>query len=204
VLDVLGRCAKIGAMRCVIYLARHGETDWNRDGRWQGWADVPLNVMGESQARALAERLRNRGISRVVASDLTRARQTAEIVAQALLLSPTAIDPELRERGFGLFEGLTRDECASRHPDHWAIYRADATLPPGAEPAELVIERMCRAVRRASSDPGTALIVTHGSALRAFVRAVTGSTLGPLPNGALLRATALAGTFVEVTPIDVA
>jgi broad specificity phosphatase PhoE len=190
-------------MRRTIYLARHGETNWNRDGRWQGWSDVPLNETGEAQALLLAERLRESGIARVVASDLSRARQTAEIVARTLALSPVDVDPDLRERGFGVFEGLTREECEARHPDHWSSYRADSTLPPGAEPYDIVTERMCRALRRAAAaEVETVLVVTHGSALRAFVRAVTGTLPAPLPNVALFRAIALAGNFVDVGLIE--
>jgi broad specificity phosphatase PhoE len=190
-------------MRRTIYLARHGETSWNLAGRWQGWSDVPLNATGESQALVLGERLKSRGIARVVASSLSRARQTAEIVARVLSIAPVALDPDLRERGFGLFEGLTREECASRHPDHWKSYTDAATLPPGAEPFDRVTERMCSAVRRAvDAGEGSLLVVTHGSALRAFVRAVTGSMPAPVPNGALFRATVLADAFVDAEPVD--
>src|SRR5437868_4346988 len=94
-------------MRRVVYLARHGETDWNRAGRWQGWTDVPLNPTGEAQALALAEKLRDRTIARIVSSHLARARRTAEIVAGALSVTDIATDADLKERGFGLFEGLT-------------------------------------------------------------------------------------------------
>src|SRR5260370_39864768 len=125
-------------MRRVVYLARQGETDWNRVGRWQGWTDVPLNPTGEAQALALADKLRGRDIARIVASHLARARRTAEIVAGALSVSEIGIDAELKERGFGLFEGLTREECETRSPDEWSSYRASASLPPGSEPQDVV------------------------------------------------------------------
>src|SRR6185503_10489508 len=150
---------------------RHGETDWNRAGRWQGWTDIPLNSTGEAQASALADSLRGLGVARVVASDLSRARRTVEIVASALAVAEVHLDAELRERGFGLFEGLTREECAERYPDEWKSYRVDAVLPPGTEPHDVVRDRMRRAVRRAAdhapTDAGAILVVTHGSALRA-------------------------------------
>ena len=185
-------------MRRTIYLARHGETSWNLAGRWQGWTDVPLNATGEAQALVLADRLREHGVARIVASSLSRARQTAEIVARVLAIASVGLDPDLRERGFGLFEGLTREECESQHPDHWKSYTADAALPPGAEPYDQVTERMCRAVKRAVDlGEGTLLVVTHGSALRAFVRAVAGAMSAPLPNGALVRATAVGDAFVD-------
>jgi broad specificity phosphatase PhoE len=194
------------SMRRIVYLARHGETDWNRAGRWQGWTDIPLNETGESQAAVLAHALRERGIVRVVASDLSRARRTAEIVASTLELAiDVELDAGLRERGFGLFEGLTREECAERYPDAWNSYRADAVLPPGTEPHDVVKERMRRAVRRAvelgSSEDGAILVVTHGSALRTFVHEATGTMPPPLSNCAVFRATALVHAFIEIERI---
>jgi len=192
-------------MRRLIYLARHGETSWNREGRWQGWTDIPLNDAGEAQAFALAEQLRGLGVSRIVTSSLCRARRTAEIVAEALSVAALEIDPDLRERGFGLFEGLTREECEAHHPLEWSSYRADTKLPPGAEPFEMVTDRMFRAVRRAADgqltmngETGAVLVVSHGSAIRAFVRQVTGQMPPPLVNTALFRAVALADGFEQV------
>ena len=194
-------------MRRVVYLARHGETDWNRAGRWQGWTDVPLNPTGEAQALALAERLRDRAIARIVASHLARARRTAEIVAGALSVSDIDIDADLKERGFGLFEGLTREECETKYPDAWSGYRASASLPPGSEPHDVVTGRMRRAVRRSTESEttgdGAILVVTHGSALRAFILAATGVMPGPLSNCVLYRATVGADAFLDVEQVDV-
>src|SRR5882724_3295866 len=168
-----------------LYLARHGETSWNHARRWQGWTDVALNEAGEAQASLLAGRVIGLGVGRLVASDLTSAKQTAEIVARALALGPVEVDADLRERGFGLFEGLTPEECEERYPNEWQRYRADGSLPPGAEPYDEVTTRMHRAVRRAVDlEPavdGAVLIVTHGSALRAFLKIATGVVLPPLP-----------------------
>jgi len=85
-----------------IFLARHGETEWNRVGRWQGSTDIPLSEVGRDQALALAERLRGRGITEAHASDLSRARETAEIVAAALGVAPVRLDARFRERSFWL------------------------------------------------------------------------------------------------------
>jgi probable phosphoglycerate mutase len=141
-----------------IYLARHGETDWNAAGRWQGHTDVPLNVTGVAQALALARRLHALGVSiaSVVASDLTRARATAETVARSLDLELAYTDPDLRERRFGVFEGLTRAEVLERYPAEWAVYAADPrTAPPGGEPQEALVARvraaLLRVAERASS-----------------------------------------------------
>jgi probable phosphoglycerate mutase len=192
-------------MRRVIYLARHGETDWNLAGRWQGWTDVPLNPTGEAQALALAEKLRGRDIARIVASHLARARRTAEIVAGALSVPDIGIDADLKERGFGLFEGLTREECETKYPDAWSSYRASACLPPGSEPQDVVTGRMRRAVRRATEGEargdGAILVVTHGSALRAFILAATGLMPGPLSNCILFRATVSVDAFLDVEQV---
>src|SRR5215211_8136133 len=98
-----------------ILLARHGETDWNREGRFQGWADPPLNDAGRAQAQALAERLREMPFDAVYASDLRRAFETAEIVAASHGV-PVTPDPGLREVDIGSWSGLTRAEIEERFP----------------------------------------------------------------------------------------
>src|SRR5262245_65615545 len=99
-----------------LLLTRHGETDWNREHRVQGHTDVPLNENGREQARALAERLVDVPLAAIYASDLARARETAEIVARRLGLG-VVLDPGLREKNFGSWEGLTDVEIAERFPD---------------------------------------------------------------------------------------
>jgi len=89
----------------VLYLIRHGETEWNRLGRIQGTTDIPLSSRGEAQARRLANWMRNLRIHRAIASDLTRARRTAELVFGESV--PVSVDLRLRERSFGPFEGCT-------------------------------------------------------------------------------------------------
>lgn len=176
----------------VIFLARHGETEWNRVGRWQGKTDIPLSDVGRAQAQALRTRVHDRGVVRVYASDLGRARETADIVAQALGLTPVTLDERLRERGFGCFEGLTRAECEAHHPEAWARYLADRrSTPPDAEPQAQVVARMTAAltdIAVATPADGAVLVVSHGGAIRSFVHAVTGLTPPPLDNGALFRA----------------
>src|SRR5512133_2376807 len=126
-----------------VFLARHGQTDWNAAGRWQGHTDVPLNETGRAQARALAERLRGEGIAAIASSDLARARGTAEIVAAVLGLRVDLLDPDLRERRFGIFEGLTLRECEQRHPEDWARYAGDPGLgPPLGESRSALLERL--------------------------------------------------------------
>ena len=172
-----------------IFLARHGETEWNRVGRWQGNTDIPLSEVGRVQARNLANRLRDRGITEIFSSDLSRARETAEIAAEVLGVSRLRLDPRLRERGFGCFEGLTRQECEERHGEMWARYLADRRMTPtGGEPQEQVIARVVAALTAvaASASAGDhVLVVSHGAAIRSFVHSVTGTAPAPLANTAL-------------------
>jgi 2,3-bisphosphoglycerate-dependent phosphoglycerate mutase len=174
----------------VAYLARHGETDWNRERRWQGQTDTALNAAGRAQAEELAAKVERSAIARVHTSDLCRARETAEIVARRLGLGPVAIDPDLRERNFGVFEGLTFAECAEKVPEMWARYLLDRTRPEGAESDQALAERMIRGVSRAVEADGIALVVTHGGAMRTYLRAIGVSTNKDdfaMPNGALIR-----------------
>jgi probable phosphoglycerate mutase len=186
-----------------IFLARHGETEWNRIGRWQGKTDIPLSEVGRAQARTLAERLRNRGITEIFASDLSRARETAEIVAAALGVTRFNIDPRLGERGFGCFEGLTREECAARHGEAWARYLADRrSTPTDSEPQAQVVARMVAAltaVAESAERTGHALVVSHGAAIRSFLHTITGIEPAPLVNAALFLVDYGGGSFTSIT-----
>jgi broad specificity phosphatase PhoE len=189
-------------MARVLYLARHGETDWNLEGRWQGHTDVALNAAGREQARTLGLSLRGRAITSVCASDLLRARETAETVAALLGVGEVAVDRDLRERSFGIFEGLTREECATRHPEHWARYRSDHLMPPGAEPHDALARRMHEAVCRAVAgreDEGATLVVSHGGSIRALVAHATGTMPPPLANVAVFRAVVTRDGLTEAT-----
>jgi probable phosphoglycerate mutase len=185
-----------------LFLARHGETDWNVAGRWQGHTDVPLNATGRAQAAALAERLRREGIAAVATSDLSRARTTAEIVAGALRVPVVRVDRDLREQRFGRFEGLTPRDCEAQYPEDWARYVADPHAgPPGGESRLALAERVVRAVAVAAARlPAPALLVTHGGAMRALLRAfseASGRTAaaGParIPNAGIVRVKLAAG-----------
>jgi broad specificity phosphatase PhoE len=136
-----------------LLLVRHGETDWNAEGRIQGHADVPLNARGLEQAKELAGRLGGEAIDTIYASDLSRARVTAEIVGAALGV-PVVIDPDLREIDVGAVEGLTFEEGRS--------------LGWQGELKEDHAERILRAIRRiAEQHPGgRVLVVTHGGSMR--------------------------------------
>jgi probable phosphoglycerate mutase len=133
-----------------LLLARHGETDWNREGRWQGHSNTSLNELGREQARALAEELTDE-IDVVYSSDLARARETAEIVAGRLGLE-VRFDPRLRERGFGSWEGLTRAEIEERD----------------GEPFEAFADRMHAFLEDVlQRHPGElVLVIAHGGSIR--------------------------------------
>jgi len=167
-----------------ILLARHGETEWNALGRLQGHTDVPLNEVGRAQARALAESVAGARIAAIVTSDLARARETGEIVAAVLGLGAPVIEPALRERRFGVFEGLTRDECAARHPEAWQAWQERRLAPPGGEPLELAVARITEVLTRIAVDEGgPALVVSHGGVMRLWLVDVLGEVVAPpIPN----------------------
>jgi probable phosphoglycerate mutase len=171
----------------LLYLARHGETEWNALGKLQGANDVPLNDRGREQAMALGRALASEGIVRVMASDLSRAKETVEIAAASLGITDLALDPDLRERSFGPFEGLTRLECEARFPDHWLAWQTSNVVPPGGEHSPLVVARMKRALGRAFDRGGPMLVVSHGGAMRLTLNELTGRTHAPIGNGFIYR-----------------
>ncbi len=191
----------------LLFLARHGETEWNRAGRWQGQTDIPLSEAGRAQARAMAACLVGRGVVDVHASDLRRAIETAEIVAGALGIAPAKRDARLRERGFGCFEGLTREECAERHAEAWARYLADRrSTPPGGEPqvevAARIVEALTEIARAPRASGEATLIVSHGGTIRTFIHAVTGTAPPPLENGALFLVRWTHDHFTSITRVE--
>ena len=108
-----------------LLLARHGQSEWNAAGRWQGQADPPLSDLGRAQARAAGRQAGS--FDAIFASDLERALHTATIISEALGVSPVVVDPRLKERDAGEFSGLTRDEIEERFPGALAARR----WPPG-------------------------------------------------------------------------
>jgi broad specificity phosphatase PhoE len=152
----------------VLLLARHGETDWTREKRWQGHADPPLNERGREQARALAEKLADVQLDAIYSSDLLRASQTATIVADGRAID-VRLDPELRENDFGDWTGLTRDEVERRFPGGSLLRRSGRKGWGGGESYEEMADRIIRAVDRiAATHPGErVLVVTHNGPIRA-------------------------------------
>jgi broad specificity phosphatase PhoE len=151
-----------------LIVARHGETDWNFELRWQGHADTPLNERGRAQARRLATALAGRGIEAVYSSDLARARETAMIIAETLALE-VRLDPRLREVDVGEWSGLTTADVERLYPDGHRRRREGGTGWSAGEPFDLMSARVLAALRAiASENPGSVvLLVTHGGPLRA-------------------------------------
>lgn len=153
-------------MVTTLHVVRHGETDWNRERRVQGHTDIPLNEVGRRQAQALAAELSTVRLDAAYSSDLARARETAAIVVETRPFVVTE-DPELRERHFGTWEGLTDDAIHARFPQ-----AADGPWGDG-ETTEAMGDRVVAALARiAGSHPGgSVLVVTHGGPIRALYRA---------------------------------
>jgi 2,3-bisphosphoglycerate-dependent phosphoglycerate mutase len=153
-----------------LLLARHGETDWNREHRWQGHSDTPLNELGRDQARALADELEHEPLGAIYSSDLRRAYETAREVADRKGMD-VIVDSDLREIHLGVWEGLTSNEIEERWPDDLGRWRSgDVVLGRGGETHEELRERVLRAAHRiAAAHPGEqVLVVSHGGALRAL------------------------------------
>lgn len=147
---------------------RHGETAWNALGRLQGHQDIPLNEVGQAQALRVAAALRDEGIDHLYSSDLLRARQTAQAAADVLGL-PVHIEPGLRERGFGVFEGLSFADLEREHPEHalrWKRREPDYR-PDGGESLLDLQERVLASLTRiAQAHPGQHVaVVAHGGVL---------------------------------------
>jgi len=173
-----------------LVLVRHGETDWNASGRLQGHTDRPLNDYRRRQARELARRLADVPFDAAYASDLTRARQTAEIVAEPHRV-PVLIDPDLREMHYGTWSGLTRSEIEERFP---GVERHDG------ETREQHLGRVFGAADRiARRHPGQRiLIVSHGGSMRALRRHCVGDPVHPIENCGVYELTFRDGVFAPV------
>jgi broad specificity phosphatase PhoE len=151
-----------------LILVRHGETDWNRENRFQGRADPPLNALGRTQSAELADALVGEAIARVYTSPLRRAAETAGIVADRLGLEVEPLEP-LQEIDVGAWSGLTREEVAATFPAEYArwLERAPHGFENG-ETYEQLAARVVPAIRDlAARHPSeTVLVVTHGGPSR--------------------------------------
>lgn len=144
-----------------FWFLRHGETEWNRAGRWQGSTDIPLSARGEEQARSAIPYLEPLAIEAIRASPLRRARRTADIVAEVLAL-PVVEVPGLEEFSIGPHEGGSGN--------HWLdAWRADEAVP-GVESFPAFRRRVADAVNTALGQAGSVLIVAHGGVFWALER----------------------------------
>lgn len=172
-----------------VLLVRHGESEWNALGRWQGQADIPLTELGRRQAAVAATKVGS--VDAIVASDLIRARTTAEIIAAHLGIEPVLVDEGLRERDAGEWSGMTRAEIHERYPgalpDDPSRNGSDpghVVHPPGWERDEDIATRVVAALDRVAAHcpGGTILGVSHGGAINALEVSLTGTRFVRLPN----------------------
>ena len=163
-----------------LVVVRHGRTAWNATGRFQGQTDVPLDDTGRVQARGVAELLRGEQFARAIASDLGRARETAEIV---LAGEPPALefDERWREMRFGSWEGLVWDEIVARQPE--LATKSSTTprfyTPPGGESFDDLCERIADAIAdidARANDGDRILVATHAGPLHALLRVALGNS----------------------------
>lgn len=157
-------------MITTVYLIRHGETDWNMTGRWQGHADVPLNDIGFRQARLVAQRLAAEGVQfdAIYSSDLTRAYQTAWEIGAAVKVAVQLL-PNLREIDLGNWSGLTYDEIRAAYPTEMALIEQGQDIPRGgAETVSALRKRVVEAVGALAHlhRKATLGLVTHGGCIR--------------------------------------
>jgi broad specificity phosphatase PhoE len=151
-----------------IIMVRHGESEWNVLGKWQGRADTKLTDAGRRQAREAALCVAQAGleIRRVVASSLSRAHETAEIFTKTLGLNSPTVDDRLVETDVGPWEGLREHEIEAA----WPNYLRDRRTPPDFEPPHAVFERATSALRELHSDQENVLVVSHSGVIRTIRR----------------------------------
>lgn len=166
-------------MKTTLILIRHGLTDWNAEGRWQGHEDIPLNETGIAQAQALAGRLASWPIEILYSSDLKRAAQTASIVGSALGMQPI-LDPTWRERDVGAFQGLTRAEIELKFPQAFSKKEVGIVDHPSVEDSHALYDRAVDAYRAlVERHAGQVIaVVTHGGFLHTILLHVLGLPVG--------------------------
>lgn len=169
-------------MTTLLYLVRHGETDWNRQRRIQGSTDIPLNATGRAQAAATAVLLERRSFDAVVASPLSRAAETGSIIARHLGLAEPTTYLGIAERSYGEAEGLTNEEVLERYP-HDDV--------PGRESRSALLARATETLGEIAIrfDAGSVVVATHGAVIRTIVNAAAPGTVDrqgtPIRNGSV-------------------
>lgn len=167
-------------MGCRVYLIRHGETVWNKESRFQGRSDIPLSPKGAEQAAALGKRLKKHNFTGFFSSSLSRARDTAGIIALPHQKTVQVV-PGLEELDFGHWEGLTAGEIRERFGDELKAWWANPlnTRIPGGETLAELAERACAALRGIveRNPDGQVVAVAHGGTIRTIVGTVVGLDL---------------------------
>ena len=161
-----------------LVLVRHGITDWNREGRFQGHLDPPLSDVGHREAVLAGERLAadpELRPTRIVSSSLERASQTADAIGAATDLA-VELDRRLIEIGQGEWEGRTHDEIAATDAERYEVWRTSDGLPPGGETIEHTMERLHAVFDAVATDDGTVVVVSHGGTIRVAARLLLGLT----------------------------
>jgi broad specificity phosphatase PhoE len=161
------------SLNCTIYMVRHGETEWNRNGRWQGQQDIPLSEAGRKQARLLAARFQatDQNIDMLYSSDLTRAMETADIIGRAIRKSPISA-PALREIHLGTWEGHSVDEIARIFPLEWARLEAGEDVARGGGETYGAFQNRIMGwleATAAAASGRTIVAVTHGGCIRSVL-----------------------------------
>jgi len=155
-----------------VILLRHGQTEWNKLHKYQGHTDIELNDYGRAQAGKVAAYLRdNERIEAIYCSDLSRGRETAEIIARELLL-PVKADARWRELGFGHWEGLTFNEVYEQYPqeyDDWYNNTLQLKIPGGESLAEILERALPALTEIAAQHSGTVLVVSHGGLIKTMI-----------------------------------
>ncbi len=190
-----------------LLLVRHGETDWNRDHRWQGSTGPPLNAAGRAQAAELAAKLG--GIDAIYSSDSTRAHETALVIAEHHGLS-VQTDPRLQEVDFGLWEGLTRAQINERFGETFVRWLSGQMPSPDSGESDVAMaERVFASLEEIAVDhPGACVVVvTSGGPIRAVEGRLRGieqrrsrDLIETVPNCALVEMTIAAGSWAYGTP----
>ena len=166
--------------RIRLYLIRHGQTDWNLEGKIQGCHDISLNEMGRKQAELLAEGMKKRPITEIFSSRQKRALETAWAIGRSQGVKVTVIDG-LEEVEFGEWEGMTWDEISREYPKEFEIWCTEPSkiTPPGGESRPEIYKRIRRALKEiVERARGNAAIVSHGAALAYMVSVMLEKDLG--------------------------
>lgn len=161
-----------------LALIRHGQTEWNRELKLQGSTDIPLNDTGRGQAREAVDLLAAEPWDAIVSSPLSRARETAEIIASGLGITLGPTYDLLTERNYGAAEGATAEVIAERWPDRQY---------PGLETLESVVDRGTRALEQIAADFAGArtIVVCHGTLIRYTLQHLSGQSFDQILNGAI-------------------